>query len=793
MRRASWISLHQCVRRWVVMMPHWACGRQAHLTIIVTRFAWIAHKLASSKRCRVVRLSDLTHDSCKWKLPDEKVCRALEFSDLTKCYGTGSGTGCKNKEQFSILLGLAAAGKAAAARTKCTRLQPDGTREIYEAGWAYQEQVLFELASADRGAQSEPSMSTEAASLLPGARLLRATFCGVLGGARRARRGSREQKAEGMDGVVEVQDVEQKCWHTARITDVSKDRVEVAFDVQGLPGPQKSWVPWEKVREVQKSAPLELKEGMQVEVNVPVDGEATWWGAQVKQVKGDFAKVHFLGGGYPDDVVDVATLRACGSGTLNRNMYLKHTMSLKDDDLLSWFQRNSKIVEDVRTKSGLLALLVESSRPAQLRLIGTEKSIGTAKMLLELHIKHQTEMARFASGRAQLANKLEAEKEKLTHGCRIEFPITRDVLGLVVGKGGKNILETKRATGIDRVDVDPEGPRVVIIGPTQQSVDAARERLEFVIERIDVKSEQVGWLIGRGGKHFKELQEKTKLTRLNVDKSLSQVVLVGTKSAVEAAILYMETHLQYLPEFETEAQRSEQLRRELRNFSISDTDAGVAPGKGQGGERNSNQSAGPRPSDGSDQRPSHGKGTGRRQADDTDQRPSLAKSSGQRQSDGTDQRPSSGKGSGQRQSDGTDQRQSSGKGGASLAAPKAAAPSKPADTSHANGRGDAGGRGTTATARGRGKGRGKGNYSTSASAAQSSTSPAAEQGSIATPPVAAPPVTEPAPSVASTPAAVPAPAAPAPGAAQQRAPKGREGSTGRAPGGRGRGKGRSTA
>jgi len=43
-------------------------------------------------RCRVVRLSDLTHDSCKWKLPDEKVCRALEFSDLTKCYGTGSKT-----------------------------------------------------------------------------------------------------------------------------------------------------------------------------------------------------------------------------------------------------------------------------------------------------------------------------------------------------------------------------------------------------------------------------------------------------------------------------------------------------------------------------------------------------------------------------------------------------------------------------------------------------------------------------------------------------------------------------
>ena len=51
---------------------------------------------------------------------------------------------------------------------------------------------------------------------------------------------------------------------------------------------------------------------------------------------------------------------------------------------------------------------------------------------------------------------------------------------------------------------------------------------------------------GRGGSNFKELQEKTKLTRLNVDKSSNEVILVGTKTSVEAAKLYMETHLQYL-------------------------------------------------------------------------------------------------------------------------------------------------------------------------------------------------------------------------------------------------------
>ena len=51
------------------------------------------------------------------------------------------------------------------------------------------------------------------------------------------------------------------------------------------------------------------------------------------------------------------------------------------------------------------------------------------------------------------------------------------------------------------------------------------------------------------------------VTRLNVDKDKNEVVLVGTKTAVEAARLYMDTHLQYLTNFETEQRESEKLRQ----------------------------------------------------------------------------------------------------------------------------------------------------------------------------------------------------------------------------------------
>ena len=153
--------------------------------------------------------------------------------------------------------------------------------------------------------------------------------------------------------------------------------------------------------------------------------------------------------------------------------------------------------------------------------------------------------------RAQiLATKIETRRAQRDNGIRIEFPVAKELVGLVVGKGGRTLGDVKKSTGVELIEVDQNGPRVIVIGPTQETVDAAREMLEFVVERVPVEPEQIGWLIGRGGKNFKELQEKTRVTRLNVDKATSTVILVGTATAVAAAQLYIDTHLEYLAEYD---------------------------------------------------------------------------------------------------------------------------------------------------------------------------------------------------------------------------------------------------
>ena len=330
------------------------------------------------------------------------------------------------------------------------------------------------------------------------------------------------------------------------------------------------------------SRSLARSQGQSVEVSYTDEGSqepAAWWEAKILGKKGGYCKVHFLCGSFPDEAVDEDLIRPATTATA-KPLYTKQTVQLPSESIHAFFLANEgKIVADVREKAQLLAVTVEKQR-AQIKLIGSSKSISMGKMLIDLHMRHHGDMHRIQSEREVLATKIETRQKAKANGIRVEFPVVKELIGLVVGKQGKTIQDVKKATGVDVIEVEQAGPTVVIVGSTQEKVDAAREMLEFVIERVPVQPAQVGWLIGRGGKNFKELQEKTKVTRLNVDKNTSTVILVGTVTAVAAAQLYIDTHLEYLQEFDKEKGETEKLQQQLDAMSMGD---GYGKGKGGGG------------------------------------------------------------------------------------------------------------------------------------------------------------------------------------------------------------------
>ena len=95
-------------------------------------------------------------------------------------------------------------------------------------------------------------------------------------------------------------------------------------------------------------------------------------------------------------------------------------------------------------------------------------------------------------------------------------------------------------------------------------MEAARELCEFVVERVPVQQQQIGWLIGKSGSNFKDLhgdpnphphphpyphpnpkpkpkqdlQSKTRITRLNIDHATSEVALLRARVRTSEVALH---------------------------------------------------------------------------------------------------------------------------------------------------------------------------------------------------------------------------------------------------------------
>ena len=67
---------------------------------------------------------------------------------------------------------------------------------------------------------------------------------------------------------------------------------------------------------------------------------------------------------------------------------------------------------------------------------------------MELHLKRLVDLHRAELKKEQLQEQLQTAKEQIAENYRLEFSVPRDLLGLVIGKKGRNIIAAEKMEGI---------------------------------------------------------------------------------------------------------------------------------------------------------------------------------------------------------------------------------------------------------------------------------------------------------------------------------------------------------
>jgi len=103
---------------------------------------------------------------------------------------------------------------------------------------------------------------------------------------------------------------------------------------------------------------------------------------------------------------------------------------------------------------------------------------------------------------------------------------------------------------------------------------------------VEVPQDKLGWIIGKKGANIAELQQETGVSRADVSKNSNPptVVLIGTRTAVDNGVLWLQCHTNYLEEMAQQEADISDLYKELDSTSLGPRSRSGPKGGGQQGK-----------------------------------------------------------------------------------------------------------------------------------------------------------------------------------------------------------------
>jgi hypothetical protein len=433
--------------------------------------------------------------------------------------------------------------------------------------------------------------------------------------------------------VVEVKDHDTFAFYKAYIKDFQNGRVLVHYEHGWKPDQ------WIECGDVRQSVPPHNPQLFDPRVGDSVEALAkshedepfSWWRARVKTIKGEFFLINYSD--WDDtynEIVEKEMLRPpnpnpCLAASelckkeLDIPVELRQTEEERKDPMVQ--KQKQHEAAEMQQQSGVLTLLEDPVRQ-KLVILGHTKAVERAALLANLHFKHQKQLRTLHANKQKAVQVLEESKQRLQNGYIEEFSVDKSLVALVIGKKGANIAKAEKSPGVDSIRVQSETGQITVVAKDKESALGARKMLEFVQETFNVPRSQIGRFVGAGYTHIRQIEKDSGTTRIRVPQSdrdrNSQpqqqetgdskgarggrnagrrdnnnnrrnprsateyesddpvgIEIIGSREAVQNAIMLMQHHLKYIMEALAIAEEQRHVNDQLYQLSVA---YGIKPG-----------------------------------------------------------------------------------------------------------------------------------------------------------------------------------------------------------------------
>lgn len=366
---------------------------------------------------------------------------------------------------------------------------------------------------------------------------------------------------------------DSSTWFEGKITDIDVKHqiVQVSFAVW-----EPRSVPAHLVRKVVSPAVTDsfdpqVGELVEVRMVASADSPAGWTRGRVKSIKGEFFFMAFesSSSGLRDMIVEKDSLRTVSTQpTLDLSRVDRCAVPI-DTLLQGWINTEDAagVFGNIKERSGLIHI---GPSGKGVTMVGDAVAVRRGRMLLEVHVKHQKELVSFQDRRDKKLRALDEQRQRYANQVHVEFSVSVDVIGLVIGKGGENMKRVSNQHKVEVRVIEAANPnRTVTIrvsGDCTESVNAARNDLEITTHDYKVDEKLVGWLLGKQMRNIQDIQHKSGLLYARFQRNSKALELCGTRLQIDDAIVLLDSHMQYYDVYKEYDRQEDALFKDLDSF-----------------------------------------------------------------------------------------------------------------------------------------------------------------------------------------------------------------------------------
>ena len=229
----------------------------------------------------------------------------------------------------------------------------------------------------------------------------------------------------------------------------------------------------------------------------------------------------------------------------------------------------------------------------QIVAIGDQKPVKKAGILISFILAHQNDIAEIDSNNFRMSKTLEVNKQKAKNEAVEEVMIDKDLVGLIIGKGGSNISYIKQEYGVGIQIIDysgeeemkesekeiPEDKALIrIYGKDAKSVSMAKKEINIQRIMIPIEANKIDYVKGYQNSSINEIREKSKCSKIFLHdpekgRKEGNLEVIGNEEAIDGLKSLLDTHLSYFKEYQDKDNTSRDLDKKLNKINSNYADA----------------------------------------------------------------------------------------------------------------------------------------------------------------------------------------------------------------------------